>query len=89
MAMPKMTLNNTSFNFILNNIKSLQTSKNEMKWNGKMNLRIVCISHMVVQTLGASSFFGTKFHWKKELGDRNGQILILQDSKGGSILLLF
>ena len=54
-----------------------------------MNLRIVCISHMVVQTLGASSFFGTKFHWKKELGDRNGQILILQDSKGGSILLLF
>ena len=50
-----------------------------MKLNGKMNLAVVSISPLVVQTLATSSFFATKsFTVKKKIGDENGRMLILQ-----------
>ena len=60
-----------------------------MRFNGKIILGVIFVSHMVVQTLVLIAFFGTKrFTVKKKTEYRNRRILILEALLDGSEFIL-
>ena len=60
-----------------------------MRFNGKIILGVIFVSHMVVQTLALIAFFGRKgFTVKKKAECRNRRILILEALLDGSEFIL-